>query len=205
MSEDLDYVKITASIFGGGLAGAFLTNLITLYRSRIQPVGKRIDVQTLFAPGFTGSTLRPTVSVSDGKTTYQFTNLHIADISVVNRGNRDFEIFEFGLTLAPSDHCVHVEQAASDRHHIVSIVPTITPADVSNTLDFKFTPFNRSDAYTFKLFIVAAGAEPGPVQFSSARPVRFIEMPSVAELAAIAGKIALDSSFRIGPFTVSLH
>src|ERR1035437_3887245 len=115
MSNELEWVKITASVVGGGFLGAVLTNAVTAYRNRTQPVGRRIDITPLFTPGFAGAALKPTITVSDGTNSYQFTNLHVAEVNIVNRGNRDFAAFRFGLTLDPKDSCVHAEPSAADR------------------------------------------------------------------------------------------
>jgi hypothetical protein len=201
MSDNLEWAKIAASLVGGGLAGAALTNIITAYRGRIQPIGKRVDIVPLFTPGFTGSALRPTITVSDGASSYQFQNLHVADVSVVNRGNRDFTSFRFGLTFASDDACVHAEPTTSDRHHVATFTPTVTPANPARTVDFALQPFNRSDAYTFKLFIVAGGITPEAIQISSPEPVRFTDMPSIAETLT---KIASSAAIKLGPFELSV-
>jgi hypothetical protein len=196
-----EWIKIAAGIVSGGLAGAILTNLVTAYRGRIQPIGKRVDVAPLFTPGFIGSALRPTITVSDGTSSYQFANLHVADVSVVNRRNRDFSSFRFGLTLGSKDSCVHAEPTSSDRHHVATPASSVSPANPSNAFDFTLQPFNRSDAYTFKLFIVANGAAPEAIDISSPEAVRFTEMPSIAETLT---EIAANAALKVGPFQVSI-
>lgn len=160
MSDEFEWIKIGAGILGGGLAGAVLTNVITAYRGRIQPIGKRIDVTPLFSPGFTGSALSPSITVTSGATTYQFSNLHVAEVQVINRGNRDLANFSFGLTLSPGDEAVHVDPTEPGRHHMVSLTSPVSPATKTATPDFTLKPFNRGDAYTLKIFIVAAGNVP---------------------------------------------
>lgn len=190
MSADYEWVKIVGSLIGGGLAGAVLNNTVTAYRNRVQPIGRRIELASLFTPGFTGSALRPTVTVSDGATTYQFANLYVADVQIVNRGNRDYSTFSFGLTLADGDTCVHVESLTADRHHFATLPVAVTPANPSRVFDAVLRPFNRADVYTFKVFIVSSGAMPGSVEVSSSDPVRFVDIPTLAEtLSEIAVKV----------------
>jgi hypothetical protein len=199
MSDEFEWIKIGAGVLSGGLAGAVLTNAITAYRSRIQPVGKRIDVTPLFSPGFTGSALSPSITVTSGATTYQFSNLHVADVQVFNRGNRDLAHFSFGLTLSSGDEAVHIDSTVPDRHHTVSLVKPVSPANKTATPDLILTPFNRGDAYTLKVFIVAVGGAPGSITLSSSESVRFVDMPSITESIV---DIALSSAVKVGPFEV---
>ncbi|HET7110624.1 MAG TPA: hypothetical protein VFI41_07105 [Gemmatimonadales bacterium] len=199
MSTEFEWIKIGAGVLSGGLAGAVLTNIITTYRSRIQPVGKRLDVTPLFSPGFTGSALSPSITVTSGATTYQFSNLHVAEVQVINRGNRDLARFSFGLTLTPGDEVVHIEPTVPDRHHAVSLANPVSPATKTATPDFTLAPFNRGDAYKLRVFIVAVGDAPGAITLSSAEAVRFVDLPSITETLA---EIAFSSAVKIGPLEV---
>lgn len=199
MSEELEWIKIGAGVLSGGLAGAVLTNVITAYRNRIQPVGKRIDVTSLFSPRFTGSTLSPSITVTSGVTTYQFNNLHVAEVQVINRGSRDVANFSFGLTLSQGDEVVHIDPTVPDRHHAVALTTPVSPATKTAKPDFTLTPFNRGDAYMLKIFIVAAGHAPGPITLSSSEPIRFVDMPSITETLA---DIAFSSAVKVGPLEV---
>lgn len=201
MSDQIEWLKIAASIVGGGFAGAILTNIVTAHRSRIQPVGRRIDVTPLFTPGFASAPLKPTVTISDGTRSYEFSNLHLAELNIVNRGNRDFTNFRFGLTLSATDTCVHAEPTESDRHHVATLATAITPATPSSILDFTLEPFNRGDAYTIKLFIVAGGIEPESIIVSSAESVRFADIPSLAETL---GDIASTMTLKLGPVNLTI-
>jgi len=46
---------------------------------------------------------------------------------------------------------------------------------------FELQPLNRGDAYTVRLFIVAAGERPNAISVSSSEAIKFTEIPSVAE------------------------
>lgn len=202
MNDQIQWIPVIASLIGGGFAGAVLTNVISAYRARIQPIGRRIDVAPLFTPGLSGSTLRPTVTLADGDTTYPFTNLYVAEVQVVNRGNKDFKSFSFGLTLAGGDAAAHVEAETADRHHVVSLLNTVTPSAPSQTVDLAFTPFNRGDAYILKVFVVAAAAKPGPISVSSTEAIRFTDIPSLAERLT---EIASTQALKFGPFQLSFR
>jgi len=202
MSDQLEWAKIAASLVGGGLVGALITNAVTVYRSRIQPVGKRVEITPLFEPGFTGSTLSPVVTVTTSIATHQFTNLHVLEVQVINRGNRDFPTFSFGVTLTAGDSAVHVDPVTPDRHHIATLVIPITPDSPQSSADFNLKPFNRGDAYTLRIFIVASGTQPGAVSLSSAEPIRFTDVPSLTESLA---DIATSAAVNFGPFQLRLR
>ncbi len=194
--------QIGASLLGGGAIGAVISASVATHRSRVQPVAKRVEVTPLFASDFAGAAFNPSVMVRDGATDLKFSNLHVAEIQIVNRGNVDRQKFSFGITLAHGDQAIHVEPYGLDRHHKVLQATPCTPAAPSGTLDFELLPFNRHDAYTMKVFLVSAapGNKPGAISMSSPEPIRFVDMPSVAETLTKAGTITL----RFGAIEMSV-
>ncbi len=200
MNDSIETYKIVASLVGGGAVGAIITAIVNSFRNRIQPVGRRLEVSILFTPSFfAGSALNPSVIVSDGTTDYKFPNLFVADVQLVNRGNRDLAAFTFGITLATLDRAVHVEPYGLDRHHAAILKTPITLACPSDMLDLELKPFNRRDSYTLKIYIVAGGSEPGPIKLGSSEAIRFTEIPSIVETIA---SIASSSVVKLGPFEV---
>jgi hypothetical protein len=171
-------IQIGASLIGGGAVGAIITAFVTSYRGRVQPVGKRVEVSPLFTFGLSGSAFNPSITVSDGVTDFKFSNLYVADIQIVNRGNRDLAAFTFGITFAQSDKAVHLEPYGLDRHHKAIVKTTGTPASPVHELDLELRPFNRKDSYRMKVFFVSGGSEPGVVTLGSSEPVQFTEIPS---------------------------
>lgn len=193
MADSIETYKIVASLIGGGAVGAVITALLTTYRNRIQPVGRRIEILPLLTSSFSGSVLKPEVTVSDGVTAYKFGNLYVADVQIVNRGNKDHPAFSFGFTLANGDTAVHVEPYGLDRHHTATLIVPATPGKPATQLDFTLKPFNRGDSYTLKVFVVAGGAVPGAIMIGSSEPVRFTDMPTLSEaVAAAASGITLN-------------
>lgn len=197
--ENIQILQLGASLLGGGAVGAMITAYIASYKVRLLPVGRRIEVSPLFTSEFGGPSFSTSVTVTDGQTDYKFPNLHLAEVQIVNRGNRDLAALNFGITLSSTDKVVHVEPTGQDRHHVASAKTRCTPDAPLSTLDFELRPFNRGDSYTLKLFIVASAAVPESIAIGSAEPVRFTEIPSVAEnLAAVASTL----SVMVGPFEV---
>lgn len=203
MDNTTQIIQIGASLLGGGAVGAVITSLVTSYRGRVQPVGRRVEVSPLFTSDFAGSAFNTNVTVSDGTADYKFPNLHVADIQLVNRGNRYLSSFTFGITLDKSDSAVHVEPYGLDRHHVATLLSACTPASPATELDLQLQPFNREDSYTMKVFLVAGGKEPGQILLGSSEPIRFTEIPSLSETIA---KIASSSVIaQVGPLEVRIR
>ena len=112
-----------------------------------------------------------------------------------SEGNQDIVSFPFGITLDEGDLCVHVQHESLDRHHVVTREPVATPAAPCSLIDLHLVPFNRGDSYEVKLYIVTpeARADPGTIEVGSPHPVRFVDMPTLAEsVAEVAGGIAIN-------------
>jgi len=197
--------EVLAEVIGvvsGGTAGAVITTVVSAYRSRVQPIGRSIDVSPIFAAGARGNGLVTRVTIDDGTREYTFPNLYVANVRIANRGNRDFSTFTFGITLAPEDRAVYVEPYGSDRHHVFLCTNMCTPATPTRELDFRLRPLNRGDVYTFKAFIVAGEHGPGSLSVSSAEAIRFTDIPNASTLLATITPAAVRVAgieFRIDP------
>jgi hypothetical protein len=178
MPDEFEYYKIGAALLGGGLAGSILTNCVTVYRSRVQPVGKRVEVFPLFTQSYPGAKLKAEIMITNDVEKYVFGNLYIADIQI---GNKDYESFAFGVTLSNSDSAIHVETIGADRHHTVTLAKPVNLKEKTSDIDIVLKPFSRQDSYSIKVLIVAKNEKPGNVTMSSAAPVRFTDMPTISE------------------------
>jgi hypothetical protein len=192
---------VIASLVGGGATGATVTAAVTSYRNRRQPVGFRVDVRSIFSQVAGGEHFSVTVSVSDGMSTLQYSNLFITTIELVNRGNHDFSKFQAGFTLAEGDEAILMETLVPDRHHtsLTSVAPV--PRATLREIDVTLSPFNRGDTYRYDIYVVTTGDEPGILSISSPEPVVFKPMPTLVELAAAAAK---GVSIGIGPLRITL-
>lgn len=186
--EQAQLITIAASLLGGGAMGAIITAGITSYRARLLPVGKSVEVSPLFVTNFGGTNFSTGVSVSDGANDYKLPNLYLAEVQVVNRGNRDLPAFRFGITLSSADKVVHVEPRGGDRHHVASLQSTCSPASPTSNVDCELRPFNRGDVYILRLFVVAGAKVPEPLIVGSPEAVRFIGNVSVTEALALVGR-----------------
>lgn len=198
-----EWYNIVLPLLGGGAAGAVITLIASSIRSKIQPVGHRVDILPVFKQTLGESSLVTKVSVNDSGKEYQFHNLFLIDIQMVNRGNKDMIEFPFGITLSTNDKIVYVEKGSSDRHHLIEQQQIVGPENLGNEIDFILKPFNRKDSYYIRLYVVLPenSIEPGKIVFSSPQSVKFTDMPTLSE---IAGKLAESTVFNVGGISVSL-
>lgn len=202
--DQINWVHVTAALVGGGAAGAGINAFVSAYRSRRQPVGRRIDVVPVFRQTGSPSSLRAKIAITHEGSTTTFENLFLAEVQVVNRGNKDIDVFEFGATLGESDRCIYVDSTPPDRHHRVLHQTSVTPSTPQREIDFRLEPFNRHDSYSFKLYLVIPEGleEPTKILLGSASPVKFVDMPTVGEMLASAAR---EAALSVGPLRVVLR
>lgn len=174
----LDIIKISSGILGGGLAGAILNNLAAKRKARIQPIAKRVKISNIFIPSnlvdphITKITFSGTTSQN-----YHFDNLTIAQIEIINSGNKDYESFEFGLSFEDGVSVINYSGKGIDRHHTISSEPNVDFSNPSQIIDLTLKPFNRKDKYEITLFLTNENLdEVGEIKFSSGLPVKFLDL-----------------------------
>lgn len=192
--QDINWYQVVPALLGGGAFGAIIKIAYDYYASRAQPIGKRVEMTTVFQKQKSQSDLKATISLVHDNASDSFHNLYLANVEIRNKGNKDMLSFDFGLTLNGGDNCVYLETATPDRHHSVSLNTTVNPNSPSNIIDFKLTPFNRKDSYKFTLYIVIPENKESPEDlfFSSPCPVKFIHMPTVKEIMADTGALGVE-------------
>lgn len=158
-----------------GLWGAIITALVLVYRARVQPMHYEADV--LLIDTTTSKNLQMTLTDPRGDQ-HHIHRLFLGTVAIKNASNKDFEQFDFGLTLPPGLTAVEAELKTPDRHHtgekckdtaLDRHLPLITwdaageafAAALENLskvepqgIDFKVRPFNRGDEYIVQLTIV---------------------------------------------------
>jgi hypothetical protein len=205
--NDINWIQVGTALAGGGAMGAIITNLVLLYRNRRQPVGSRIDILPVFRPSTNQSQLQAAISVLYAGTTANFENLFLAEIRIQNKGNRDLEELSFGATLGNGDRCIFIETMPPDRHHVAKLLNPVTPLDPQSNIDFSLKPFNRGDTYSFKLYMVIpkARTDPAEIRLGSSSPVRFVEMPTTAEVLARFASEAAETAIAFGPLRIGFR
>ena len=205
MSE-INWLQLAVALLGGGVAGALITAVVSFYRARRQPVGRRIDVVPVFRPSGNAAQLEAAIAVTHMGKSVTFKNLFLAEVQVVNRGNRDLDELKFGATLGGGDRCIFVEATPPDRHHNVSLVSPVIPEAPQHEIDFVLKPFNRGDSYSFKLYLVIPEGrrEPRDIVLGSTSPIRFVPMPTAGALLARAAS-EFVVNLGLGSIHIGLH
>ena len=169
---------------GGGAMGSVIMAAVTHFRSRVQPIGYRVQYLKVFQGTMGSSSLQTYLKISDGQHVSNFDNLFIAEIDVDNKGNKDFDAFSFGMTLSRTNRAFFVETKSPDRHHTVQHDSPVQLQSPLSDLDFTLKPFNRGDRYSFKVFVTVTSIRdaPGPPKLSSRHSVKLVEIPTMKEV-----------------------
>jgi len=172
--SNYEFYQIFFSFISGSLVGVIVDTIIKNYKNRIQPIVKQIYIKELYK---TNSSLPFKVKLDMDNDLFQFENMFLAEIQVINKGRKDFEKFFFGITLNPTDKAVRIEAILKDRHHASKILTNVTPQNSKSEIDFHLEPFNRKDEYSFKIYIVAGNntLNSKSIKFSSKHPINFID------------------------------
>ena len=104
--QGINWMHVIVALLGGGAAGAIIKAIVSAHRSRRQPVGRRVNLLPVFRQSGGPSALRAKIAIMHNGDTTTFENLFLAEVQVVNRGNRDIDEFEFGATLGNGDRCI---------------------------------------------------------------------------------------------------
>jgi hypothetical protein len=193
-----------ASLVGGGAVGALITSVVTARRSKIQPVGYRLEIERMFA-GVAGPENRKIkISVADGEKKAEFDNLHQITLTVLNKGNKGIDEFTFGVELPLNYGAILYDVDAPDRHHTLSVLTPPSPDTPLRQIDLKVKPFNRRDRYTLSLYVngPSESLDSSMVKLSSPAEVVFTTMPSTGEIFADA---LSSQSVLFGPIRISIR
>ena len=94
---DLQLNAIALALISGGAMGAIISNVLISYRTRIQPIGRRVEFLPLFVDTLGASSLHAKITVSDGQNDHSYTNLFIGRIQLANRATKTFQSSDFAL------------------------------------------------------------------------------------------------------------
>jgi hypothetical protein len=173
--SNIQWLQLIVAIISGGAMGALITALITSFRNRVQPIGYKIDVVSIFKETLGVSSLMTQINISDGQKDYKFNNLFIARVEIHNSANADYEQFDLGITLPEGSQAIYVQAAAEDRYRETEFTKQVSLEKPRNEIDLVLRPFNRKDLYSFDVFIVIDGATPelGNIKLHSRQSIQF--------------------------------
>jgi len=175
MSE-IPWLGFIVALLGGGAMGALIKVFYDYRQGRLQAIGQRLKIFPLFHHQNSPDSLAVVVSVTHEGSTTEYRNLFVADLAVTNRGNKDYDDFEFGVSLHDGQ-CVHVAWEDPDLHHNLSLVEPVSPSTPKAGVKFRVKPFNRTDTYSLRLYLTSGrkGQEPEIPTLTSPYPIRFID------------------------------
>lgn len=186
-----------------GSVGALLCAGVSAYLNRKPAVGRRVDILPKFEDLY-GVASQLDIVISDGLKTYQYSNLHTVEVELANQSRQDFDQFEFGITLSSGDTVIYIEAQPIDRHHWIKSISVPTFVRPQPSVDLVLQPFNRNDAYKFRLLVITTEVccYPNKIVFSSPLAIRFVDMPTTQETMKKAARVM---SLSIGPFKLSFR
>ncbi len=185
-TAEIELVKISASLLGGGAIGAIITAIITNHRNRIQPIGKDVNIETVFSPGKIFKDHLTKITFSGVDDNYHFDNLYLVRIEMINEGNKDYPEFNFGITLPDYAKAINIKSSGEDRHHTISVSQNIDFSSPTRIIDCNLTPFNRKDIYNISLFVTCTGNNViSNVDISTDMPIRFKEIQIISETTIV--------------------
>lgn len=176
------WIILFASFFTGGAFGAVITAVVTKYRNRRQPVGYEMEVIKVFQKNPDYPSLHAVLMVGGNPNGpgYAVDNLAIARITLINKGNQDIELFNFGVTLEGTDEAVDIRMETPDRHHVMKSLTEVGFDNRKKELDFTCQPFNRGEPYISSIYFTYCES-PGLIQLSSPHSTKFVEIGIVRE------------------------
>ncbi|HEY2846398.1 MAG TPA: hypothetical protein VGI80_01190 [Pyrinomonadaceae bacterium] len=203
---DIQWISVIIGVGFGGLAGALLTNIVSAYRNRVQPISYRLRFFELHAHSRALESLGATVAIVENNQTFSIGNLWMAQLEITNSGNTDLDDFSFGASFSePGCEALNVELESQSRHHAIGIDKEINFRNRQREMDFTLKPFNRGNTYAINILcsnhLDPAGSH-GDLELSTASPVKFvrkyqdsIDALSVLELAATLAVKVVQGKF----------
>jgi hypothetical protein len=202
--EKINWIQILIGFVGGGAIGALIKQYFDHKRFRIQPIGKSIEINSLF-DAFKNELIESEVILTDENGEVTFQRLYTGKLRLINSGSIDFETFQFGLTLIPEADFIQVKIKSMDRHHVGEIIntkPSLTY--FTNEVDIVLRPFNRKDQYIFDFLITSDkdSISKNDITISTISSVRWVELMNTSEMIL---KVAKESTLKFGPLIIGYH
>jgi hypothetical protein len=176
-----DIITIIVALIGSATTGAVITAIITSRRNRVQPIGTNVNISGSIIPENLVDGHVTKITISGSTESYHYDTLYLVSVELLNKGNTDFEEFQFGITLPENTSIINIKANGLDRHHQVESKPDVGFNSDTNEMDFILKPFNRRDKYKVMLTLSGHLNEyEEVVKFSTTHPVKFVEIESVA-------------------------
>ncbi|WP_282162989.1 hypothetical protein [Ulvibacterium marinum] len=199
--EDINWIQIGIGVLGGGAFGALINQYFHHRRNKVQPIGRNIELKSFFN-ATDNSSMSTQISITGTTEEHKFTNIFTASIQLINKGNSDFEEFDFGITLPESIKAIKILKDSADRHHQINLNNEPTLENQINEFDITLKPFNRKDVYDIDLQLTSENGEikEGDIVCGTSHSIKFVDIVSPTEKA-----LEIAKSVAIGPMIISLN
>tara|TARA_A100000171_G_C2133687_1_gene148466 strand:+ start:2108 stop:2713 length:606 start_codon:yes stop_codon:yes gene_type:complete len=191
--DNLNWISLTISFLGGGLAGAILNQFFYHRRNKIQPVGKSIELTSIFNAK-ENSLIDSRITITGDTKEYRFKNLWILKFDLINNGRNDYDKFNFGITLNDGIKAISVKETTKDRHHKVTYLGQPDFENQVESFDIELNPFNRKEIYTFEVQITSDRDDltTDDIKLSTDKPVKFVDIKSKEELIKLLENVVVS-------------
>lgn len=198
---DINWIQVGIGALSGGAVGALINQYFHFRRNRVQSIGRNIELKSFFN-ATDNESLSTQISITGTTQEYKFTNIFTASIRLINKGNIDFEKFNFGVTLPEEVKAIKVIKNSTDRHHEIILDNEPTLENQISEFDIKLKPFNRKDIYDLDLQLTSAKGEisENDIVCGTSHSIKFVDIVSPTEIA-----LEIAKSFAIGPLTISIN
>lgn len=184
--------------------GAIINQLFYWKRNKIQSIGKRLDLLPFFIPNNNSNSFKTKISISDAANNkYEFDNMWILTLLIINKGNSDFNEFIFGIDFPENVKVINSVLKDANRFHKVDLNENPQPNNNLNKIDIKFAPFNRYQKYEIDFYLTSVNdiIETKDIKLITSHPVNFIEIKNSSELL---DEIARSLVLSIGPIKLTI-
>ena len=193
--DNINWIHIAIALISGGAMGAILNQLFYWRRSRIQPIGKNVELKPFFLPNKDEKSLNTKVTIDEGNNKkFEFENLWIATLLIANKGNKDFSEFNFGIDFKNEATVIRANSTNSNRHHQLIFKQEPKLNQGLKELDITIKPLNRNQVYELDFYFTTKGNvfTENDIQLVTSHPVNFVQIKSFAEIMGeVAGGVAL--------------
>lgn len=177
----LTWIMIAVALIVGGATGALIKLYIDRKKYYLPAIGYAVIIRPFFHSG-KKEAAEPTVSLSQNGKQHTFSKIYMTEIEIMNTSTKDFDVFNFGITVPDGNKFIHFRSSTADRHHHVDIAETPSLDHQVSTIDISIRPFNKKDICNFDLVM---SADPGfmeaDLDLSSPLAIKLVELVTTRE------------------------
>jgi len=180
-------IQVVIGFLSGGAFGALIKQYFDNRRARIQSIEYSIKLMPYYNPRVTQ--LENTQMVfKNGTNEYEFPDLYIGTIEIINTGLNDYPIFPLGLTLVEGGKFIQCKLSTTNsRHHIAELINEPTITNQTTSFDIKLKPFNRKNRYVFDVHLTNSNLPmlDSCFQLCTSKPVKLTKISPPSETISI--------------------